>query len=559
MAQTLEAREQELYRIFSNDYKFEIPDYQRPYAWTTEQAEELLDDLLGAMGDVDNVDDVPPYFLGSIVLIKDPRDPRAQVVDGQQRLTTLTILLCVLRELNKNAEMRRNINGYIQAPSDLILDRVGQFRLSIRPRDQYFFENNILKSKQLPSFVAQHKPNLADAQMRMFENSSRLWDRLQNIDCNKRDRLTRFLARRCYLVAVSASDQDSAYRIFSVMNDRGLDLSPTDILKADIIGAMSTEIRGDYTKKWEDIEEDLDRDHFRDLFAHIRMVYLMNKQRGTLNQEFRDGVLAKVNGTDFVDKVLSPFAESYSIVSKSAYEGSEMGDKINIYLRYLSRLDNGDWIPPAILFFKYNSGDEATLLRFTCDLERLAYALFVQRANINVRIDRYGKLLAAIERKDDLFDNASPLQLQSDERNQVIDALSGEIYLQTRVRMPLLLRLDGALAEGEASYQNDVISIEHVLPQNPAPDSEWLEWFSTDEERGTWTHRLANLVLLSRRKNIRAQNYDFKRKKNEYFAKDGVTSFALTTQVVGEEEWNPDVLRRRQKELIDKLRREWRL
>ena len=94
-----------------------------------------------------------------------------------------------------------------------------------------------------------------------------------------------FIAQCCYLVVVSASDQNAAYRIFSVLNDRGLDLSPTDILKADIIGSMEKGVRSRHTKTWENIEESLGRDRFRDLFAHIYMIFMTSRPRGTLQQE----------------------------------------------------------------------------------------------------------------------------------------------------------------------------------------------------------------------------------------------------------------------------------
>jgi hypothetical protein len=85
--------------VFSERYAFLVPPYQRTYAWTNEHAGELLEDLLGYLGSSDeNVDDLNPYFLGNIVLIKGDR-PDAQIVDGQQRLITLTILLAVLRSL----------------------------------------------------------------------------------------------------------------------------------------------------------------------------------------------------------------------------------------------------------------------------------------------------------------------------------------------------------------------------------------------------------------------------------------------------------------------------
>ena len=83
---TIEAGQKALKDIFLGDtYRFEIPSYQRPYSWTTREARELLDDVIEAMGD--GQDD---YFLGSFVLVKQPSEKHAEVVDGQQRLTTLT-------------------------------------------------------------------------------------------------------------------------------------------------------------------------------------------------------------------------------------------------------------------------------------------------------------------------------------------------------------------------------------------------------------------------------------------------------------------------------------
>jgi len=78
MAETLVAHEQQVAKIFSDDYVFQIPGFQRPYAWTTEQAEELFDDLVTFMQTAGGlVEDMPPYFLGSIVLIKQENAPKS--------------------------------------------------------------------------------------------------------------------------------------------------------------------------------------------------------------------------------------------------------------------------------------------------------------------------------------------------------------------------------------------------------------------------------------------------------------------------------------------------
>ena len=562
MPETIEAKELQLKDIFADSYLFEIPEYQRPYAWTTEQVSDLIDDLFYSMGKDEPIGEVPPYFLGSIVIIKDSASRLSHIVDGQQRITTLSALFCVLRELSTDDRRKNMLDRYVREDSDIFAGVEGRYRLGVRKRDEGFFQDRIQRVGAMPGLLEPPPTDLPDSQQRMFENAKYLWDCLSKVDESERDRLVSFLVQRCYLVVVSASDQSSAYRIFSVMNDRGLDLSPTDILKAEIIGAMDDGVRSRYTELWEDTEEDLGRDSFRDLFAHIRMIYMKSKARGALNQEFRTGVLDQVKDKSFIDDVLTPFADAYEVVARADYSASSDSEKkkrINLYLGHLGRLDNDDWVPPAMMFFKDHASDTDALLRFTRDLERLAYGMFIRRANINERIGRYAEVLEEIERGRELFHDAARLQLESGEKTEILNALAGSVYLTTRVRRPLLLRLDSLLADEGAEYHYSTISIEHVLPQNPDPCSQWMTSFPDEDERTEWTHRLANLVLLSFYKNVKAQNYEFERKKSGYFQRDSVAPFALTTQVLNESEWTPDVLERRQCHLINALKKEWRL
>ena len=551
---TIKAEEQQLGRIFSDDYLFDIPDYQRPYAWTTEQTSELLDDLLAAMVAVDD----SPYFLGSIVLIKDPNEAPAEVVDGQQRLTTLTILFCVLRELTRDDRHRDELDIYVRAKGRPLAGIEDRFRLSMRERDRDMFKEKVQDIGGLEPFI-NNDAYLPDSQQRIRENAGYLWRKLAGIDQAQCEKLARFLIQRCYLVAVSASDQESAYRIFSVMNDRGLNLSATDILKAEVIGGIDRVRRSAYTNEWETIEEDLGREDFRDLFAHIRMIHVKSKARGNLTSEFREGVLQKVSGVDFIDHTLKPMANAYRMVSRAAYESTDRPEAVNSHLRHLGRIDNFDWVPPVIAFFCRHQYDHESLVTFTRDLERLAYVMLVLRWNINDRIARFSGLLQEIEQGADLHSEASRLQLAEEEKTEVLEALDGDIYLQPRVCLPLLLRLDSLLAERGAIYDQKVLSVEHVLPQTPADGSVWLDWFPDALERDLWTHKLANLVLLSRKKNAQAQNFDFERKKTEYFQRNGVATFAITSQVLHRQEWTLDVLKERQRDLINCLAKEWHL
>ena len=391
--------------------------------------------------------------------------------------------------------------------------------------------------------------------MRISENVRLLHRKLTELIPEQRMKLASFIITQCYLVVVSTPNETSAYRIFSVLNNRGLDLTATDILKAEIIGGLTDNEQEDYGDKWEDIEQELGRDKFSELFTHIRMIYGKAKQRRTLQEEFRQQVLSHHAGREFIDDVLDQYDDVYKRVLGLSDEKHMFGR----YLESLRLLDNVDWVPPAMAFFFRHTDAPDLLTKFTRDLERLAFGLFIRRANINDRINRYAEVLVDIEQDNDVWRGEGPLQLTTDEKAEIRRILDGPIYTLPRVPRPLLLRLDRLLAEAGAIYDHPIISVEHVLPQNPQESSQWLTWFPDEEERSHWTHRLANLILLSSRKNARASNYEFDRKKKEYFQKGGVQTFALTTQVVDQAEWTPALLEDRQKQLLRKLEEEWRL
>lgn len=557
MRNTIKASEKALKDVFSDDYCFSIPTYQRPYAWTTEQAGELFDDLNLAMGEGD-AEDASPYFLGSIVLIKKTERPEADVVDGQQRLTTLTVLMCVLRDRMKKKKQEAVAQKYICEEGDEFAGTRDRYRLMTR--EQKFFADKIQKqgaTKALPDV----DPSEKEARRRILENAKYLSKRVGELRAQRRRKLLTFMIQRCFLVVVEASDNLSAYRIFSVMNDRGLDLSPTDILKADIIGAIrSEEERETYTEIWEQIEEDLERDRFRDLFAHIRMIRRRNKLSETLEAEFQKFIKPKDNPKKFIDGTLKPMAEAYlSIVNQDA-NGSQYARDISRSLRHLAMLDNYDWQPPTILFMSKFSSKPKYVKSFLTAIDSLAYGMFICRWNVNERIARYAKIIKEIESDGHgILSEGSSIYLSKKTRRLVLQELDGPVYETPRIRKTILLRLDEAVSTGEATYDYRIITVEHVLPQNPEDDGEWLEAFPHEESRILWTHRLANLVLLARAKNSQAQNFAFERKKKEYFVRKGTSPFALTSQVLQTDAWTPEILEERQKTLLETCKKIWSL
>jgi len=560
MATTIEAHEHPLGDIFDDEYSFTIPLYQRPYSWTTEHAGELLDDVLSFARADGELGELDPYFLGSLVLTKERGVPAADVVDGQQRLTTLTILFSVLRHF-VSEKWQVGLDKRLWQEGDVTKGLADRPRLRLRDLDHEFFARHIHKLDGLVVLRSLEPAQVqTEAQANIRANALLFAGKLAELESTIAERLAAYLTRMTYLVVVATPDFDSAYRIFSVLNERGLDLSHTDVFKSEIVGRIPEGEKELYTKRWEAEEEDLGREDFADLFGHIRMVHAKTKQRETILKEFRSTVLNSYeDGREFVDNVLVPYSDAFEVVTRESYQATQLSDQVNHSLSWLNRLDNSDWIPPAIEYMRRFGNEPATLLTFLRDLDRLASSLFIRRVDLTRRIERYAQLLKAIEAGDDLSSPGSPLRLTDEECAQTRQRLAEDVYLVTRVRSYVLLRLDEAMSEGSASYDYPVVSVEHVLPQNPSDGSHWLTDF-TPEQREYWTHKLANLVLLSRRRNTQASNRPFDEKKETYFrTTEGGSPFVITTQVLKTAEWTPTVLEARQQEVLAKLESLWRL
>jgi hypothetical protein len=238
MSKSIDASEIQLGKLFSEDFEFHIPDYQRPYAWGREQSLQLLDDLTAAL----ERDTDEPYFLGSVVLIQADGGPVAEVVDGQQRLTTLTILLAVMRDLVTEPELSRDIHKLVEEPAVGWADKPARPRLRLREKDAAFFRKYIQTVDGTTTLLELSDQSVTtDAQRAIRDNAHALSDVLSKWSSDRLQDLFKTLGARTFLVTVSTPDLNSAYRIFSVMNARGLPLTPPDIFKARVVGAIPSD------------------------------------------------------------------------------------------------------------------------------------------------------------------------------------------------------------------------------------------------------------------------------------------------------------------------------
>lgn len=558
MSDKISAKEYSLSKIFSADFEYHIPKYQRPYSWTEDEAAILFDDLYDFY-ELDNDDN---YFLGSIVLIKSDNKPYSEVIDGQQRLTTLSIFLAVMADTFSTEQYKELCKAYLQEKGNQLEMINAQPRIFLREKDQSFF-NKYIQELDLRGLNQLDDEILdSEAKVHIQKNCQVFQVRFSEKFTNEDDliKFCQFVLNRCFLVVVSSPNQSSAFRVFSVLNSRGLDLLPSDIIKSKTIGSLDDSIQDKYTEIWEEQERLVGRDGFNEVFAHTRTIFLKEKQKKNLLEEFSVNILEKINPKDLIDKYIVPYSNAYNALKNEAYVSSRNAESINNLLYWLNKTRNYDWMPVAIKFLAEYENDSDAILAFLIKLERLASYLFVTSKGLNQRINRYKEVLEEMETEGNHYQNIESLELKEIEKEEFIKTLDGEIYtLPSYRRNYIIQRLNSFVSDGAVKFNGKIFTIEHVLPQNPRMNSQWLAVWS-EADRKIWVNKIANLVALTRQHNSQAQNYDFEEKKQKYFqSSNGVTSYPITTQVNGIKHWNPRTVETRQNELMKVFIDKWRL
>ena len=267
--------------------KYSIDYYQREYKWQDKQICELVDDLGGKFleefqpaHERTKVADYPHYFLGSIIISK--KDSAAYIVDGQQRLTSLTLLLILLRNLQKDRQKQVNVDELVFSEKF----------------DQKSF--NIHVDERTAAMEALYDGQPIDTTDRP-ESVQNLVQRYRDLDQAfpeelRGDALPYFidwLLENVHLVEITAYSDDDAYTIFETMNDRGLSLSPTDMLKGYLLANMSEQKRTAANTRWRerirelnDAGKEVEPDCFK---AWLRSQYatkIRERKRGAKPEDF---------------------------------------------------------------------------------------------------------------------------------------------------------------------------------------------------------------------------------------------------------------------------------
>lgn len=552
--------------ILSGPFILDVPVYQRPYSWAREQAEQLFDDLTETAGLGANSKADPGYFLGMILLMDKPGNttqrisarmtPREyDIVDGQQRLVTLTTLFAVLRDLNANqgvsGQLAKRIEAITTVRQGVRMFRTSRPRIQLLPADREFFEKSILVPGSCLHSVdidALPAPVRSLALVRDV-----LVSKLKELDAPQRERLFHYVTRNCYCNIIVSHDIDRAHRTFIVLNERGKKLQRNDILKADILGQLPPQNVEWAANVWDDVSLKLGSD-FDALFAHLRAIYDHNRP------QIVSGVRAVIQDAggaeNFMRTAFVPLSSAYSLIKSG---GAGLPPSMQRHLASLNRLADGDWAPAAMLALKDWPASPAKAEKALAEIERLAHLLRLLSMGAGKRSRRLASLTEVIRSGDALDESSPAVQLSREEVRSIAFHLNDLHSRDSKACKTLLLRLSEEI-DSHFPISADDYTIEHILPQRPPGTSLWRRWFPSSEERARLAGSLGNLTLITQKQNERAKNASFLAKKKIYETPEAERLLLpITADIMGNDEWHPVDIVAREEKLIKIIETIWRI
>ena len=554
-----------------SENRYEVPRYQREYSWTKEEVESLWNDL----------NSEEDFFLGSVVMKEGGSTrSRIEIIDGQQRLITITILYAAIRDvtarIGDQASAARIHSNRIFEADDFGVG--GQYILNPAPSLRDFFRRSI---QQYPSpdfsrpsskeekrvksnydfFVKQ-----INSRVEMVESQETKTELLYSL-MNK--------IKSMKIIWITVTDEYDAYRIFETVNARGKDLSVADLLKNMIFKEIDVEDSGrDPAKeKWDDIKENLIPTSF-DMAKFVRYHWISSRQKGVtmgklyrsvkentssrawaelLNQLRSDSKLLREL---FTGDIPNPNNRpSISEINKSLISISEMGYS-QCFILLLSLFRNRDRLSI--------SWDE--LSKLTARLENFNFVYHkVCKLPAN-RVEKFYSDVAvnihSIEISEDsearLRGNLNSIYLKfNDERPNKDTFIKSFIenikYVNSTAGKRLIRYILKSIDEYNHPRQqsemtvNESISIEHVLPQNP------VNWGLVDQDVKHYVNLIGNLTLVGQPFNSEAQNFSLERKIGIFRESSVISTRELMAKIENDLSmiWNEDSIYERTRRIAE--------
>lgn len=512
---------------------FIIPEYQRPYAWTTDEAETLFEDIWEFATTIGGLDQNGSYFLGSIVSFEN-EDGEQEIIDGQQRITSLFLLLrAIYTKLTQgddaNTDAAQNFIRQIEPAIWRTDNRTGKvdynnILLTSKVVDN---EGNEVLRNILKEGVA--NPDSNDNYSKNYIHFQKLY----NNHCEKSPlKIYDFiyaLLNQAILLPISADSQDTALTIFSTLNNRGLPLSDADIFKAKIYNNLKDDEKETFIAQWKSLEREAAEAHesIQQLFYYY-MFYLRAKENDVSSTT--PGVRKYYSANKFVRlfdpnlmEELKTVLNLWKVINTNQDIPGEDWDnnmKIRKALDTLTSYPNEFWKYPVIIYYlshrNRDNFDEQFLLFLNKLIEELM-TRFLLFPTINAVKGDIMKLDAKI-----INDPCPEFDFREIDKS----------LLESKIRVPHRNIVRMLLKSYAYNHQEQLLpenwQIEHILPQK------WQTSFFPDNDPknvNEMIEHIGNKTPFERKLNIVASNGYFKKKQQEYQKSEIEVTKILVTSI----------------------------
>ena len=552
--------------IFTGTTKFEVPKHQRDYSWTAIEVEELFTDIENTQAKSS-----PVYYVGMLVLVE-PRAAggRYQILDGQQRLTTLTLVFaavrdwCIAHDLDSDAKRLQaefiGFSDYGQVDHDP--------RIVLNSNNREVFEQFVVNGSEEPSPDDLQKTNLlllaartrcAELLAKSLSASKRRIDQKQKLYD-----FVKYIRDNVQATVVEVNQPEDAYTIFEALNDRGLELSIFDLLKNHIYRELGAKNESTADFHWNKLATNL-RERKTDEFIRIFWILRHGRiQKGTLFTRIREKYSGTTNAQGLIREMVADSDLYASIDSPDGDTWQSYGDAVRDDIRALATL-GGSQSKPVMLATLKADWREPEVKKLT----GAVIALIVRHQIIGK--ERTGALeIFCADLAHDIFSNglavASAISriraFYPDDTKFRSDFV---VYEEARAQRTkyFLAALNRALwktenpndaEELEVIRDTEKVNIEHIFPKRYESTASWAAAAKASPQLPELVNRLGNQCLLAKGPNTRIGNKDFSIKRAAYNK-----SMLPDTKSIGQlADWTPKTMDSRQAVLADLAVKVWK-
>lgn len=534
--------------------RFKVPEYQRSFAWEIDHVESLLVDIHEAINNKER-----EYFLGSIV-VTTGSDGRYEVVDGQQRLTTISLILSAIKEIFHKDQ---DYDVVVSVKSDFLANtdrrtKEREPKLILNEVDNEIYQDLIESFDKVD-----HKKLRRQSHKRLVFAADHCLEYLEALCTKSKDSEEElhtwldFIETNLKIIVVTAPDDSNAFVIFETLNDRGLELAISDLVKNYLFhksGEKLDEAKNRWLSMVAVLESASDEPLIVTYIRHFSMAkYGLIRERD-LFALLKTKITSKKSALRFSTE-LSDSVRVYSALINTDHEyWSDFNSDVKYSVATLNLLGMTQIRPLLIaILSKFESKNVteafyklvAIAIRYQVvggvgggTLERV-YSETAKSVS-EEKISSASELLLAFKNlpSDTAFRSAFAIASVSKQK-------IARYYLRE-----LEIAMAGNNSETIPDHDASRVNLEHVLPSNPSAD--WLKNFN-DEEIRTYQNRLGNLAILASRINSTIGNDCFEEKSDSYKK----SSFHFTKIISDEPFWNKHAIEKRQEKMAEVAVKRW--